>query len=126
MHKILLVDQDSSFRKVYAGLLQAENYTVIEASHSRQALDSLAGDQFDAIITEILLPGKNGLKLIQTIRLNPEWLEIPIFILTTLEPIDTHLPASLVSALGIKAYLVKQQTSPEQVSFALKALLPAR
>ena len=125
MHKILLVDQDTSFRMVYAGLLQAQNYTVTEAAHSRQALEALAVEKFDAIITEILLPGKNGLKLIQSIRLNPDWLELPIFILTTLEPIDAHLPASLVSALGIKAYLVKQQTSPAQMSFALKALLPA-
>lgn len=124
MKRVLLVDHDESFRLVYTHLLSQSGYEVVPCADADAAIQALDVGSMDAIITEVLLPGKNGLKLIQDIRLRADWLDIPILILTTLEPADASLPSSLMTALGVRAYLVKHQTRPDQVSEALQVLLP--
>ena len=126
--KILFIDEDHSFASVYAhSLHQTGDYEVTTVPDSRTALTYLNEhpDNVDAIITEVLLPGRNGLKLIQDIRLQERWLETPVYILTTLEAADIGLAESLRVALGVKAYLIKQRTSPSALADILK-LVEAR
>ena len=114
---LLLVDEDTSFAEVYAAnLVDLANHKVAIAKDANQALDLIGRNKYDAIITEVLLPGRNGLKLIQDIRIQPSWLNIPIYILTTLQAADINLAHSLSAALGVKAYLVKQQTTPQALA----------
>ena len=124
MQRILLVDNDSSFRAVYANSLSHDGFEVKEADDARAALALLEAGEFDAVISEVLLPGRNGLGLIQDIRLIPRHLTLPVILLTTLEAADVGIPTSLAQSLGVKAYLVKQHTRPAQLSNALRALLP--
>ncbi|MCC7288779.1 response regulator [bacterium] len=126
MQRLLLVDNDESFRSVYASALTTEGFFIDHAVDTAQALEKLKGGGFDAVICEILLPGRNGVRLIQDIRLQPKTLSLPIFLLTTLEAADVGIPVSLAQSLGVRAYLVKQQTSPSQLVRALRALLPAQ
>lgn len=126
--KILFIDEDQSFASVYAHSLRTTgDYQVTTVSDSRTALTYLDQnpDNVDAIITEVLLPGRNGLKFIQDIRLQERWLETPVYILTTLEAADIGLAESLRVALGVKAYLVKQRTTPSALADILK-LVEAR
>ncbi|MEI6481476.1 MAG: response regulator [Candidatus Saccharibacteria bacterium] len=125
MQRILLVDHDQSFRIVYSESLTRQNYTVDTASGSQEALDKLRKHEYRALITEILLPGKNGLRLIQSIRQDHTLIKLPVIILTSLEPADIGIPSSLSDALGIHAYIVKHQSHPDQLMQALSAL-PAR
>lgn len=124
--KILFVDEDQSFAAVYAhGLEQTGDYQVAWMPDSRSALTYLIDNQVDIIITEVLLPGRNGLKFIQDLRLTERWLETPVYILTTLEAADVGLAESLRVALGVKAYLIKQRTTPDGLAEILK-LVEAR
>ncbi len=125
MQKILLVDNDVSFRTVYANALRNEGFDVTPVKDAQSALRQLSQSEFQGVISEILLPGRNGLGLIQDIRLMPRYLTLPIFLLTTLEAADVGIPASLSQSLGVKAYLVKQHTRPAQLTSALRTLLPA-
>lgn len=125
MLQILLVDGDASFRRVYAAALKQAGLAADHASSAQDALLQLKSKTYHAVVSEILLPGKNGIRLIQDIRLQPKHLSIPIFILTTLEAADVGIPASLAQSLGVRAYLVKQQTKPSQLAGAIQALLPA-
>lgn len=125
MLHILLVDGDTSFRRVYAAALEKAGLVVDHASDAQDALARLESRTYHAVVSEILLPGKNGIRLIQDIRLQPKHLSVPIFILTTLEAADVGIPASLAQSLGVRAYLVKQQTRPSQLAGAIQSLLPA-
>jgi len=125
MLHILLIDGDASFRRVYAAALEQAGLEVDHARDAQDALKQLESKAYHAVVTEILLPGKNGIRLIQDIRLQPKRLSMPIFILTTLEAADVGIPASLAQALGVRAYLVKQQTKPSQLAGAIQSLLPA-
>ena len=125
MLHILLIDGDASFRRVYAAALEQAGLEVDHARDAQDALKQLESKAYHAVVTEILLPGKNGIRLIQDIRLQPKRLSMPIFILTTLEATDVGIPASLAQSLGVRAYLVKQQTRPSQLAGAIQSLLPA-
>lgn len=126
MQKILLVDNDASYRQVYANALSSEGFDVSTAEDAQSAIELLNHTEFDGVISEILLPGRNGLGLIQDIRLIPRYLTLPVFLLTTLEAADVGIPSSLSQSLGVKAYLVKQHTRPAHLTNALRALLPAK
>lgn len=130
MPHILLVDEDSSYATVFARGLDTVGFTTEQCGDARSALtylaDSPEASPVAAIITEVLLPGRNGLKLIQDIRLLKSHVNTPIIILTALTAADVGLAASLQEALGIGAYFVKQQTRPEDVASAVRyALEPA-
>lgn len=119
--RILFVDEDTSFARVYAHHLeQTGTYDIDITSDSRSALKQLKTVPYQAIITEVLLPGRNGLKLIQDLRLLPSYIETPVYILTTLEAADVGLAQSLAEALGVKAYLVKQHTNPASLQNVLE------
>lgn len=118
---ILLVDEDTTFGTVYATALRQAGFAVHTAPDARQALAILDREEIDTVITEVLLPGRNGLKLIQDIRLREDALDLPVFILTTLEAADVGLADSLAEVLSVKGYFTKQHTTPDALAKHLEA-----
>src|SRR3954462_7301183 len=68
MASILLLDDDTYFRKLAAPALQARGHQVVEASKCRDADALVAGRKFDAIIVDGLLPDLDGLSWIHRFR----------------------------------------------------------
>ena len=72
MAEILVVDDDSQVREVLKILLSMAGHEVYEASTAKKAIESYKQHPVDIIITDILMPDKDGLELIQEVRrLNP-------------------------------------------------------
>lgn len=67
MRTILLVDDDKMFRSSVRRLLR-RSYAIHEASDGDEALDFLSRHSVDAVITDVLMPVKDGLELIREIR----------------------------------------------------------
>jgi DNA-binding response OmpR family regulator len=80
MFKILVVEDDKNIRKLIAGYLKNENYSVVEAVDGEEAMEKFLGEFFDMIITDIMMPKMNGVELCAKIR--QENKDIPIFMLT--------------------------------------------
>lgn len=81
---ILLIDDD--IRNIFAltSLLEEQRCQVIMAENGTVALDRLRAHPLpDMILLDIMLPDMNGYELLQTIRCQPAWREIPILVLTT-------------------------------------------
>lgn len=121
MMNVLIVDEDTTFAAVYAAALMKAGFAVHTASEARQALAILDREEIDTMITEVLLPGRNGIKLIQDIRLREDTIDLPVFILTTLEAADVGLADSLAEVLGVKGYFTKQHTTPDALVEHLEA-----
>jgi DNA-binding response OmpR family regulator len=80
MKKILVVEDEKPLRLLYQKELEKDGYEVSTAANAASALEQTIREGFDLIITEIRMPGKNGLDLIAEIlgrRIN-----IPIIIYT--------------------------------------------
>ena len=70
MTKILLIDDEEMIRKCVRSILKSENYVLEEASEAEPVLNMLRKNPVDIVISDLFLPGKDGLKLIEEVRGN--------------------------------------------------------
>lgn len=68
MARILLVDDELLLRETLKIALQAAGHTVTVAQNGAAALSLLAGESFDVIVTDILMPETDGLEMIMRVR----------------------------------------------------------
>lgn len=81
---ILIVDDSASMRAFLAATVATVgDYHIIEASSGFEALRLLPRDHVDLILTDINMPDINGLELISYLRANPNYKNIPVFIIST-------------------------------------------
>ncbi|GAB1691677.1 PAS domain S-box protein [Krasilnikovia sp. M28-CT-15] len=65
---ILLVEDDSEVCEVAARILQTHGYRVTTAPHGRAALDELAEQPVDLLLTDVVMPGMSGVQLAEAVR----------------------------------------------------------
>lgn len=86
MVKILVVDDDPIIRHVFVKILPELGYTPTTASHGQEALDCLAVQPIDLVLTDIQMPILDGIELIARIRTTPQWVNLPILVVTATPP----------------------------------------
>jgi two-component system response regulator AtoC len=67
LYKILIVDDEASFRTSLKGALKKE-YQIVEAANSEEALNQLAESPPDVVLLDISMPGVDGLETLRKIR----------------------------------------------------------
>lgn len=80
MARILVVDDETNVRAILRKVLEREDYTVFEAPDGQVALDGLAAEPVDLIITDIEMPNANGYDLLHQIKQTSP--ETPVIIMT--------------------------------------------
>jgi signal transduction histidine kinase/CheY-like chemotaxis protein len=70
-HEVLVVDDTNAPKYVLAQLLKTLGQEVQTAASGAEALDRLRSNRFDMIISDIAMPGMDGLELARRIRLQP-------------------------------------------------------
>ena len=68
MPRILLIDDDDQVRGVIGRLLTREGYEVIEASDGEEGLDRFNETNPDLVLTDIIMPNKEGIETISLIK----------------------------------------------------------
>ncbi len=66
--KILVVDDEDLLREILVEDLSSAGATVLDAANGTIAFDLLQKENFDAVVTDIRMPGGNGIKLIKNIK----------------------------------------------------------
>ena len=79
--KILIVEDDLITRRNLSVLLSDEGYDVDQAGDGVQALELLAGQPFDLVLSDIVMPRMDGLKLLQQLQCMAP--QIPVVIMTS-------------------------------------------
>ncbi|HKP84622.1 MAG TPA: response regulator [Blastocatellia bacterium] len=70
---VLLADDDNTSRRVFRRVLEYEGYNVIEAGDGESALEVLKNEHVDLLLTDIVMPGLDGIELLESARqLQPE------------------------------------------------------
>jgi CheY-like chemotaxis protein len=85
---VLLVEDDQPTREVMARALEKSNWTVSEAGNGREALDQLAQQRPRLILLDLMMPVMDGFEFLLELRAKPEWLEIPVIVLTAKDLTD--------------------------------------
>jgi DNA-binding NtrC family response regulator len=81
MGKILIVEDDAITRRNLSVLLKDEGYDVDQADDGVQALEILAGRPFDLVLSDIVMPRMDGLKLLQQLQFMAP--QMPVMIMTS-------------------------------------------
>ena len=82
MPTILLVDDDSRLRAVFARALERVGYTVLTAGNGREALSVLQHLVPDLIITDLSMPELDGAALVRALRQNPLVAQVPVLLMS--------------------------------------------
>jgi len=91
--KLLVVDDEVSNRRVLRRLLADLGYSVREAADGVEALAEIGRELPDLILTDLMMPRKNGYELCREVKGDPRTRLIPVVVLTTLEALPDKLRA---------------------------------
>ena len=105
---ILIVDDNYDMLELLQRNLKAQNFHTYKASSVLEAIDILKVASIDLLITDLQMPGLNGIELIKFA--NEHFPEIPKLVITGFPSVDTAVNAVKSGALD---YLVKPFTSEE-------------
>ncbi len=109
MSRILVVDDVPSERLLTGGLLgKRDDWTVAYAESAQQALDLVESDPPDAIVTDMVMPGMDGLELVKKVREAAP--QIPVVLVTGL---GNELLAVRALEHGAASYVPKRQLARE-------------
>ena len=115
MKKILIVEDEEALCLLYKEELSQEGYDVMTVYDAEQALEVLNRERFDLIITDIRMPGRDGVELItQILGLRKD---IPIIINTAYQSYKEDF-----MTWAADAYVVKS-SSLQQLKSKIKELL---
>jgi len=68
--KILLVDDNKFIRDTFSERLKKNKYEVVSAKDGEEAIDKIAADNFDVVITDIGMPKVNGIEVLKFTKKN--------------------------------------------------------
>jgi CheY-like chemotaxis protein len=73
MAKILIVDDDETDRVGLAAMLEQVGHTVLVAEDGNEALETFFAERVHLVVTDMVMPGRDGLSLISALRgVDPE------------------------------------------------------
>ena len=113
---ILVVDDDDGIRALVKKYLNENNFLVTTANNAEDAAEKIDIIEFDLIILDIMMPGKNGLEFIQE---NKKKLHTPIILLTA-KGEDTERVEGL--EIGADDYLPKP-FEPKELVLRIKNII---
>lgn len=102
MPTILLVDDAKTMRDTLRDTLEPAGFQIVEAENGEKGLDAMSRHSVDLVITDLNMPGMDGLTMCQ--HLKEQGFHVPIFILTT--QTNPELKAKAKDA-GVVAWIVK-------------------
>ncbi len=115
--RILLVDDEPDILDVCQRILKTDDYQVETAPSGDAALAQMKQRPFDVLVTDIKMPGLDGLELVQAVKEIAPY--IPCVIMTGFSTMDTTLKAL---KLGVDEYVIKP-FAPEELMIAVAKAL---
>ena len=119
---VLVIDDSPTMRQMVAFTLANAGFQVVEAGNGQEALAKLeASPQPALVVTDLNMPGMDGLSLIRELRKLPAMKFVPILILTTESSADKKAEGRSAGATG---WIVKP-FNPDQFMKVVQKVLPA-
>ena len=117
VEKILVVDDDASLRRVLEYNLSKEGYAVLTADSGEKALAMLDAERVDVLITDIKMPGMDGMDLLRRVRQTSP--ETQVIVITAFGTIEMAVEAMKAGAFE---YVTKPFNRDELALAVRKAL----
>ena len=100
--RILVVDDEELIRTLLTEILSMDGHDITTAEDGRQAIDLLDRQEFDLVITDMVMPGLNGVEVLRAAKsIDPEF---PVIVMTGYPSVDTVIR---LIRLGAAEYITK-------------------
>ena len=87
---VLIVEDEFAIADLLGMALTDEGYHVVKAANGRQALERLAENSPDLVITDFMMPVLDGAGLVQAMRQSEGQREVPIIIMSSMPETNVH------------------------------------
>ncbi len=117
--KIFIVEDDEFLRSLTVKRLEKEGYEVAVAENGDKAIDLIPKEKPDAILLDLLLPGKSGFEVLEKLKEDGEIKGVPVIVFSNLgqrEDIDK------AKKLGATDFLIKANFTLDDVVAKLGSL----
>jgi two-component system KDP operon response regulator KdpE len=110
MQQVLVIDDESSIRRILRLNLESQGFQVTEAASGAEAIERVREDRPHVIILDLGLPDRPGISVLKEIR---TWSKVPIIVLTVSD--EESAKVSLLDS-GADDYMTKPFSAPELVA----------
>lgn len=119
--KILVVDDETSVCHSVKKILSRKGYAVSDALNVEDAVKKISNNEFDLVITDLMMPKTNGIELLQIIR--DHYPELDVIMITGYASIESAVKATKLGAAG---YIPKPFTPDELTAITEQTLVNRR
>ena len=117
---VCIIEDDLFLLKAYQVKFEKEHIAIQTASDGKEALACLAGDPPAVVLLDLILPGVGGFDVLEAIRKNEKWKNVPVIVLSNL---SQSKDLDRAKALGVEDYLVKANTKIQDIVEKVKKYL---
>lgn len=118
--KILIVEDDVSFYNLCSIQLKLRGYEVYQVTDGSLAIDKIKSLNPDLVLLDVVLPGRNGLDILDELKTLDETKNIKVIVLTNFGT-EENVGKSL--ELGAEDYIMKYNIVPSELADRVAALL---
>jgi EAL domain-containing protein (putative c-di-GMP-specific phosphodiesterase class I)/CheY-like chemotaxis protein len=116
--RVLLADDEPDLVRVYSRVLAAAGFSVSAASDGAEAKRLVGAMDFDAVVSDVNMPGLNGIDLLRAIRAID--LDLPVVLVTAAPTLDVAIRAVDLGALRFLVKPVEAEVLVDAVSRAVR------
>lgn len=120
MAKLILVEDDPFLLSILADKIKKAGFDIETATDGEDGLNKIKSGNFDLILLDMVLPKKDGFKILEELRGDDQKNKIPVIVLSNLYDKSNIDKAML---LGARDYIVKAYNTPEEIIFKIKSFL---
>jgi len=120
--RILVADDDPPVLEILKDILEGERFEVLVALNGTEALTAVYRERPDLVLTDLHMPGMDGLELLRRLRGDLSTCQIPVIFLTVVESLDAETRAF---DLGADDYIGKPLQKAKLLSRVRRALFRA-
>ncbi len=122
--RILVVDDEPDFAGIVQKNLEKEGFEVEVAYDGDEGLEKVQANPPDAIVLDVMMPGKDGYQVCSELKADDRYADIPIILLTAVASHVTSTRYSHRDGMSTEAddYLAKP-ASAEEITESIKGLL---
>jgi DNA-binding response OmpR family regulator len=100
MATILIVDDEQPLRELLAEVLESDGHRVLLAGNGREALSLIVGDHPDLVVSVVMMPLLNGVRLCRHLKAEPATAMVPVILMSSVGP-------TVAAGAGADAFISK-------------------
>ena len=118
MSKVLLIEDDKVLQEMYRDKFEHDGFEIEVAENGKGGMDKMKSFHPDVVLLDLILPDITGFSILDEVKSDPELKSIPIIVLTNIYADGEDL----VKNKGVKAFILKANTTPEDIVENVKNL----